>query len=139
MLNMRNTNQTVKRRAVTVSETGYNNWATPKFDNNLPDPICFASIIRYDKDTILFVNCNNDFLFPPNPVAWMAPRINLTVRASRDDGKTWEASRVLVPGKSGYSDIAVAPNGMIYVLYDIDHGDSSMNLLSFDLDWIYGA
>jgi sialidase-1 len=138
MFNMRNTNQEVKRRAVTVSATGYDNWANPQFDHNLPDPICFASLVRYDKDTILFVNCNNDFLFPENPVAWMAPRINLTVRASRDDGKTWEKSKVLIPGRAGYSDITVAPDGMIYVLYDIDHGDTSMNLLSFDLDWIYG-
>jgi len=136
MLNIRNTHAQVKRRAVTVGATGYNNWAPMRFDRNLPDPICFASIIRYDKDTILFINCDN---CDPNPASWMAGRVNLTVRASRDDGKTWEASRVLVPGKAGYSDIAVSPDGMIYVLYDIDHGDTSMNLLKFDLDWVYNS
>lgn len=134
MFNMR-TPSLLKRRAVTVSETGYSGWSTPRFEQNLPDPICFASIIRYDKDTILFVNCANEGMGVDD---WLTRRINLTVRASRDDGKTWEASRVLVPGKAGYSDIAVGPDGMIYVLYDIDHGDTSMNLLSFDLDWIYG-
>jgi len=135
MFNMRNESPR-NRRSVSVSPTGYDNWATPWFDENLPDPICFGSIIRYDKDTILFVNCANT-----KEVAGftMDSRINLTVRASRDDGKTWEASRVLVPGKSGYADIAVGTDGMIYVLYDVDHGETSMNLLRFDIDWVYGA
>ncbi|MCL2816231.1 MAG: glycoside hydrolase [Oscillospiraceae bacterium] len=134
MLNMRNESPE-KRRSVSVSPTGFNGWTTPQFDENLPDPTCFGSIVRYSKNTILFVNCAND---EKNPSSWMAGRINLTVRISRDDGKTWEASRILVSGKAGYSDIAVAPDGMIYVLYDIDHGDTSMNLLKFNLDWIYG-
>lgn len=135
MFNMRNESPQ-KCRSVSVSPTGYDNWTTPQFDRNLPDPTCFAGIVRYDENTILFVNCAND---GSKADSWMAGRVNLTVRISRDDGRTWEASRVLAPGKAGYSDIAVGPNGMIYVLYDIDHGDTSVNLLRFDLNWIYGA
>jgi len=136
MLNIRNESKN-NRRAVALSANGYDNWSAPRFDQVLTDPICFGSIIRYnknDENIILFINCANE-----RTGDMMASRVNLTVRASRDDGKTWEASRVLIPGKSGYSDIAVGSDGTIYALYDVDHGDTSMNLLRFDLDWIYGA
>jgi sialidase-1 len=142
MLNMRNNAFTVKRRAITISDTGYDKWSAPYFDETLIDPTCFGSIVRYDKDTILFVNCATD-----------STRTNLTMRVSRNDGKTWEISRVLVPGVAGYSDIAVSKNGMIYVLYEIDgiamykdgviyvHYETGgskvqINLLKFDIDWV---
>jgi sialidase-1 len=45
-------------------------------------------------------------------------RRNLTVRLSDDDGKNWPTSRVLDTGPSGYSDMAVGPDGTIYLLYE---------------------
>ena len=124
MLNMRNEGS-AGWRAVTVSGTGYDNWSAPYFDETLIDPVCFGSIVRYDINTLLFVNCASE-----------SSRTNLTVRVSRDDGKTWEASRSIAQN-AGYSDIAVGEDGMIYVLYEINAGEISMNLLRFDLDWIY--
>ena len=119
MLNMRNEGS-AKRRAVTISETGYGGWPEPYFDKDLIDPLCFGSIGRYDKNTLLFVNCASD-----------SSRTNLTLRASFDDGKTWRISHALAP-KAGYSDIAAGNDGKIYVLYEIDAGETSINLCTLD-------
>ncbi|MCL2740965.1 MAG: glycoside hydrolase [Oscillospiraceae bacterium] len=133
MLNSRNTSD-MKRRSVTFGPDGIGGWAPQAFDMALPDPRCFGSAVRYDDETILFVNCAND---DQNPESFLAPRKNLTVRASRDDGRTWERSKVAQPGRAGYADIAVGPDKAIYVLYDIEHGAESMNLIKFDLEWLY--
>ena len=121
MINMRNESP-AKRRAVAVCETGYSNWSAPRFDKTLIDPICFGSILRYDKNTILFVNCASE-----------SSRTNLTLHASSDDGKTWEVSRSLAP-VAGYADIAIGRDGTIYVLYEIKAGEISINLLKFDFN-----
>ena len=48
----------------------------------------------------------------------MKPRKNLTIRLSEDDGQTWPIKRVLEPGVAAYSDLACAPDGTIYCLYE---------------------
>jgi sialidase-1 len=45
-------------------------------------------------------------------------RVNLTLRASFDDARTWPLSKVLWPGPSGYSDLAVLSNHAIACLYE---------------------
>jgi len=45
-------------------------------------------------------------------------RKNMTLRASKDEGKTWPVSKLLHPGPSAYSDMAVLDNGNIAVLYE---------------------
>jgi sialidase-1 len=45
-------------------------------------------------------------------------RVNMTVRASFDEGQTWTASRVLHAGPSAYSDLAVLADGEIGCLYE---------------------
>lgn len=80
MLNMRNVSP-AKRRSITVSPNGYDGWSEPRFDDALPDPTCFGSLVRYDSGTILFVNAEST-----------SSRSNITVKASYDDGRTWSAS-----------------------------------------------
>lgn len=58
MLNMRNVSP-AKRRSITVSPNGYDGWSEPRFDDALPDPTCFGSLVRYDSGTILFVNAES--------------------------------------------------------------------------------
>jgi sialidase-1 len=50
-------------------------------------------------------------------------REKMTVRLSRDEGKTWPLARVLHEGPSAYSCLAVLPNGTIVCLYE--RGDKS--------------
>ncbi|KRE82511.1 hypothetical protein ASG89_14745 [Paenibacillus sp. Soil766] len=116
MINMRN-NDSGNRRAVSISPDGISNWSTPVFDEELIDPLCFGSIVRYseageageagDKNRILFVNANSE-----------TARENLTLRMSEDEGETWTYSRMLQLGGAAYSDIAVGQDKSIYVFYE---------------------
>ena len=45
-------------------------------------------------------------------------RVNLTLRVSMDDAKTWPLAKVLWAGPSAYSDLAVLSNGQIACLYE---------------------
>ncbi len=63
-------------------------------------------------------------------------RQNLSIKLSRDDGKTWPISKVLEPGPSAYSDLAVLPDGEILCLYE---GDSTIRCARFNLDWLTSA
>lgn len=128
MLNIRNTSSQ-KRRAVSISSTGYDNWSTPVLDDTLVDPVCFGSITRYDENTLLFVNANSS-----------NSRTNGTVRASFDEGKTWSVSNVIDAGSYAYSDIAVDKNKTIYVLYESQtNSTSSLKLARFSMDWVNDA
>lgn len=108
MLNAR-TESARGRRLVAVSPDGAQGWSRPVFDPALPEPVCFGSLVRHPKAGILFVN-------PDNPDDHT--RRNVTVRLSRDEGKTWPARRVVEPGGSGYADIAVAKDGTVLTFYE---------------------
>jgi sialidase-1 len=113
MLNMRNYDRSQKNRQVAVSEDGGLTWKDQRFDPALIEPICQAAIERFSwpsadsKSVILFSN-----------PASRDGRVNMTVRASFDEGQTWTASRVLHAGPSAYSDLAVLANGEIGCLYE---------------------
>jgi sialidase-1 len=62
-------------------------------------------------------------------------RQNLTVKLSRDDGKTWPVSRVLEPGPSAYSDLAVLKDGTILCFFE---AGSSIDCARFNLEWLEG-
>jgi len=102
-------------RAVSWSDTGYSDWSTMKLDTTLVDPTCMGSLYAYDVEgypyMILSSNCNST-----------SGRRNLTLRASLDDGESWEKELVIDSGLAGYSDIAVDQNGTIYVLYEVEAG-----------------
>ncbi len=71
-------------------------------------------------------------------------RQNLTIRVSHDDGKTWPISRVLDPGRAGYSQLLVGPDKTIYCYYERGnvYDDVSkfapryLTLAKFNMDWI---
>jgi sialidase-1 len=112
MMNMRSYFRR-NRRAQSLSQDGGITWSGPKDDAELIEPVCQASLIRYapsrkkkGRSTILFLN----------PAS--TKRENLTMRASFDEGKTWPASKVLFPGPSAYSGMAVLNNGSILCLYE---------------------
>ncbi|WP_199619828.1 LamG-like jellyroll fold domain-containing protein [Paenibacillus alkalitolerans] len=123
MINMRN-NDSGHRRAVSVSPDGISNWSTPVFDEELVDPLCFGSMVRYDENRILFVNPNSE-----------TAREHLTLRMSEDDGETWAYSRLLQLGGAAYSDIAVGPDKSIYVFYERDPY-KYLTVKKFGIDWL---
>jgi sialidase-1 len=113
MLNIRNEDKRL-RRLVSYSKDGATGWTRPQFVD-LPEPVCMASLVRLSfatdggKNAILFSN-------PDNPTN--RQRKNVSVRLSHDEGATWPIVKPLEPGPSGYSDLAVAPDGTIYCFYE---------------------
>lgn len=121
-------------RMVMTSKDGAHGWSPPRFDDALFDPICFASIIRANKETLVFSNPAGDGKFPNN-------RRNMTIRTSSDEGKTWPTHRLLEAGIAAYSDLAVLPDGQILCLYECGGENNnqfttkSLRLAKFNLAW----
>lgn len=110
MLNMRNYDRKKKTRAVSISEDGGMTWGAVYHDAALIEPICQASIVRYEentKGTLVFSN-------PAN----MSGRSNMTVRLSYDQGKTWAVSKVIHEGPAAYSSLAVLGDKAIGLFYE---------------------
>ncbi len=135
MINMRN-ESLINRRLVSYSPDGVSAWTKPAFDKDLFEPVCMASIIRvsgkeHAKSRIVFVNPDSreNAVQIRKAQRVYKPRENVTARLSYDEGRTWPVHRSLFPAGSGYSDLAVDKNGMIYCLYEIRNGDDS--------DWKY--
>ena len=114
-------------RSIAYSSDGGESWTHPVFDDELSDPICQASIIRYDENRILFSN--------PNPPVSLerGPREQMTVRLSNDDGQTWAEELLIYEGPSAYSSLAKIPNGKIGLLYE---KDKDIAFAQFSIDQI---
>lgn len=114
LLNVRHESKT-RLRGVAVGPDGERGWEPLRFDPELPEAVCMASLCRLDPpgvagpDRILYSG-------PHNP--GRRERKNLTARLSEDGGRHWPLSAVIDPGPSGYSDLAVLPGGRIFCLYE---------------------
>ena len=125
------------RKLITTSPNGATNWSRPKFHDQLWEPICMASIIAHPSQpgTLIFSNPHTRSLDESGKEkpAGRGKRRNLSIKLSRDDGKTWPINKTLNGGKSAYSDLAVLPDGTVLCLYErID----SITCARFDLDWV---
>jgi sialidase-1 len=120
------------RRAHSISHDGGVTWTAPELDAALPDPVCQASILRYnwpkgaEWGRILF----------SNPAS--AHRQNMTVRISYDDGKSWPISKSLHSGPSAYSCLAVLPDRIIGCLYERGNANAyeKITLAQFPMGWL---
>jgi len=137
LLNMRNYWGTTgkqpergNRRALARSKDGGATWSALQFDDTLVEPICQASLIRHDtadgKVLLLFSN-------PAN-----TGRVELTIRASLDEGRTWPRAQVLNHGPSAYSCLAVLPDGQLGCLYERGEKNASetITFARCGLDWL---
>jgi sialidase-1 len=100
-------------------------WHSKK-ENQLQDPACNASFIRFnlDNNVLLFSNANSK-----------NKRENLTIKASFDEGKTWSNSKIIFPGKAAYSSMTVLKNGDIGVFFEKD--DYTENaFVRINKDWL---
>jgi sialidase-1 len=145
MLNIRN-ESTEHRRAISVSKDGAGGWSMPKFQPQLLEPVCMASLIRHPKGGLIFSNPDTlEATYVDASKTINRDRKNLTVQWSGDDGETWTAKRVLEPELSGYSDLAATADGSILTLYERGGVDKSifhtgrLTLARFSLDWLLAA
>lgn len=150
MLNSRS-RATAHRRIVTTSADGATGWSTPKFDDGLLEPICMAAMVRYSsaptggKNRILFSNPDNlaraDGEVVPGKYR---DRKNLTVKLSYDEAQTWPVSKVLEPGPSMYSDLAVTRSGTVLCFFGTGGNAAGLSffaggqltLARFNLEWL---
>ncbi len=149
MLNVRHENPN-NRRALFWSDNGATGWLAPVFHDELLEPVCMASTVRLsggpgrvkrsgsmqpERSRILFAN---PYSTRPrtDKKTTSRTRENVCVQLSYDEGYSWPVRRVLEPGPSGYSDLAVGPAATIYCLYESGRGTSRLTLARFNLEWL---
>jgi len=98
------------RRAYAWSKDGGQTWSEVKLEQSMIAPKCQASITRF---TDRKRHRKNRVLFS-SPAG--TERENLTIRLSYDECRSWPVSRTLNPGKSAYSELAIAPDRTICCL-----------------------
>jgi len=125
-LNMRSYHG-ANRRAVARSLDEGQTWTDVELDDALVEPICQAGLVFHGAE-------GEGWLLFSNPAS--TKREAMTVRLSRDGGRTWPASVMLHAGPSAYSDLAVAPDGTICCLYErgSEHPYERISLARFSID-----
>ena len=148
MLNVRSESD-AHRRLQTISPDGASNWSKPVFNDQLLEPICMASIVRFSRqpdgrNRILFANPDNleraDHKEAPGK---SRDRKNLSIKLSYDEGTIWPVNKTLEPGFSGYSDLAVLPDGTILCFYECRSTNNKdgymtgvLTVARFNLEWL---
>jgi sialidase-1 len=117
-------------RYVHTSSSQGKTWET-KADSTLIDPGCNASIIRYTsvkegykKNRLLFSNAKSE-----------KDRVNMTIKISYDEGKTWSEGKTIYTGSSAYSSMTILKNGNIGLFFEKDNHTQNV-FTSFSLEWL---
>ncbi|WP_425637861.1 sialidase family protein [Algoriphagus yeomjeoni] len=120
IMSTRNQRGDIRSRILAYSEDGGATWSEQYFEESLPDPVCQASILSFEDEsgkTILAHSNNAD----------TENRNNLTLKISKDLGKTWPESILIdrkdVPkGKTwtAYSDLVLLNSQTLGILFERD-------------------
>jgi hypothetical protein len=86
-----------------------------------------ASLIRHPHGELIFSN-----------PADAQQRRKLTIRSSRDSGRTWSGGQLLDPGGAMYSCLTVLRDGRLGVLYESVDAEGLV-FVRFPLDWVLEA
>ncbi|MCY3414723.1 MAG: exo-alpha-sialidase [Candidatus Heimdallarchaeota archaeon] len=115
-------------RQISISNDGGLTWSIPVEDEELITPICMAGL-SYSHAL--------NYLYFTNPATYYS-RADLTIKLSVDDGHSWEYSRMIYDGPSGYSDIGQGSDGSIYIFLENGRVEYSarINLVQISADWI---
>lgn len=118
-------------QAKVVSKDKGITWSFPvNYDKNLTGSVCDIGLVRYStKPNIILVSQPAD----------LKKRRDLTIRLSKDEGKTWPVSKLLQEGSATYSDLAVLPDKSIICLYGHGggkHMPDTVSVARFSLAWL---
>lgn len=118
LMNIRNQKGDPRLRLMAYSRDGGVHWDRVYFDPALPDPVCEGSMLELGlrRGRMQLAFCN---------AADTAQRNNLTLRVSRDEGRSWykaiSIDRRHVDAKgdyAAYSDLVLLDKGKVGVLYE---------------------
>jgi len=98
-------------------------WISEK-RSDLIDPGCNGSLINYNDDVLLFSNISNN-----------KNRVNLVIRMSLDQGKSWSNPKSIYRGEAAYSSMTILKNGDIGVFFEKDSYTKNV-FVKFPLNWI---
>lgn len=118
IMSVRNQKGDIKQRILAFSEDGGESWTEQYFEENLPDPVCQGSIISFPSSNgkVILAHSNN---------ANTNQRNDLTIKFSKDEGKTWGGSikidRKDIQGNTSwtaYSDLVWLGSKNLGILYE---------------------
>lgn len=109
-----------KQRIISISNDGGHTWQSSQPDPNLPDPINQASVLSWKQGkTFTLAHLN---------AAHESDRDNLTLRLSKDGGKTWYLNKQVAKSPQGYkgsyaaySDLVLLKKNQVGILYEKDN------------------
>jgi sialidase-1 len=124
-------------RGTAISRDGGETWDNPVPARALNDARCQAGWIyrpsrdAHDDGWLLFSNPDC------RPLVGNA-RTRMTIRLSRDEGRTWPVARLIHAGPSAYSCPAVLPDDTLAVLYESGESDpyERLRLARFSRNWL---
>src|SRR5690606_34970568 len=119
-MSSRNQRLDPKQRVISISNDGGHSWASAAPDANLPDPINQGAVLSWKK--------GKKFILAHLNAADPQHRDNLTLRISKDQGKTWPINKVIVKSPEGYkgayaaySDLVLLNKKTVGILYEKDN------------------
>lgn len=116
-MNSRNQQGNVKSRIVSYSNDGGVSWDTTYYDKNLPDPVNQGAVLSWQR--------KGKYILAVSNAASTSRRDNLTLRLSKDQGKTWYFNQVVAKAPehakgdyTAYSDLVLLSKDKIGVLFE---------------------
>lgn len=121
LMSVRNQEGTVRQRILAYSSDGGATWNEEYFEPQLPDPVCQGSLLALGTE-------NGKTLLAHANAADSNDRNHLTVKISRDEGKTWHQS-IRIDSSSlsnesswtAYSDLVSLDPNTLGILYERDN------------------
>lgn len=119
-MSSRNQQLTPKQRVISISKDAGQTWVSSSPDADLPDPINQGSALSWKK--------GKKFILAHINAADEKDRNNLTLRLSKDKGKSWYYNKLIAKAPEGYkgaysaySDIVLIKPNTIGILYEKDN------------------
>ncbi len=116
-MNSRNQQGNVKSRIVSYSNDGGVSWDATYYDKNLPDPVNQGAVLSWQR--------KGKYILAVSNAASTSRRDNLTLRLSKDQGKTWYFNQVVAKAPehakgdyTAYSDLVLLSKDKIGVLFE---------------------